>query len=43
MPDYEGYLRHLRLTHPSWPIPSEREFFDLYVTARYGDGATRCC
>ncbi|MFN8645805.1 MAG: YbdD/YjiX family protein [Gemmatimonadales bacterium] len=43
MPDYEGYLRHLRLTHPDWPLPSEREFYALYVTARYGDGPTRCC
>ncbi len=43
MPDYEGYVRHLRLRHPAWPIPTEREFFDLYVAARYGDGPTRCC
>ena len=43
MPDYEEYLRHLRLVHPAWPIPSEREFFELYLQARYGDGPTRCC
>lgn len=43
MPDYEAYLRHLRLVHPAWPIPSEREFFELYLQARYGDGPTRCC
>lgn len=43
MPDYDGYVRHLRLMHPSWPIPTEREFFTLYVNARYGDGPTRCC
>jgi uncharacterized short protein YbdD (DUF466 family) len=43
MPDYNGYVRHLRLMHPSWPIPTEREFFDLYLDSRYGDGPTRCC
>jgi len=43
MPDYQEYVRHLRLRHPAWPIPSEREYFDLYLNARYGDGPTRCC
>lgn len=43
MPDYAAYVRHLRLRHPAWPIPTEREFFDLYLDSRYGDGPTRCC
>jgi uncharacterized short protein YbdD (DUF466 family) len=43
MPDYPAYVRHLRQVHPSWPIPSEREFFALYLQTRYGDGPTRCC
>ena len=43
MPDYAAYVRHLGVAHPSWPVPSEREFFDLYLRARYGDGPTRCC
>jgi uncharacterized short protein YbdD (DUF466 family) len=43
MPDYEGYLRHLRACHPDAPVPTEREFFAQYVTSRYGDGPTRCC
>ena len=43
MPDYPAYLRHLQSTHPAWPIPSEREFFELYLRTRYGDGPTRCC
>lgn len=43
MPDYQEYIRHLRLMHPAWPIPSEREYFDQYLQARYGDGPTRCC
>jgi len=43
MPDYPEYVRHLRLVHPTWPIPSKREFFELYMQTRYGDGPTRCC
>lgn len=43
MPDYQEYVRHLRLVHPTWPIPSERQFFELYMQTRYGDGPTRCC
>jgi uncharacterized short protein YbdD (DUF466 family) len=43
MPDYPEYVRHLRLVHPAWPIPSEREFFELYMQTRYGDGPARCC
>ncbi|HTS90344.1 MAG TPA: YbdD/YjiX family protein [Gemmatimonadales bacterium] len=43
MPDYDRYVRHLRLAHPGRPIPSEREFFELYLKARYGEGPTRCC
>ena len=43
MPDYNAYLEHLRRCHPDWPVPSEREFFALYVESRYGAGPTRCC
>jgi uncharacterized short protein YbdD (DUF466 family) len=43
MPDYEAYVRHLQRAHPGRPVPSEREYFDCYVEARYGDGPTRCC
>jgi len=43
MPDYAGYLAHLRAHHPDRPVPTEREFYDQYVRTRYGDGATRCC
>jgi uncharacterized short protein YbdD (DUF466 family) len=43
MPSYEEYVCHLRLKHPSRPIPSEREYFELYLQSRYGDGPTRCC
>jgi uncharacterized short protein YbdD (DUF466 family) len=43
MPDYEAYVRHLRVAHPGRPVPTEREYFDRYLEARYGNGPTRCC
>jgi uncharacterized short protein YbdD (DUF466 family) len=43
MPDYGAYLEHLRRCHPERPVPSEREYFEAFVSARYGDGPTRCC
>ena len=43
MPDYEAYLRHLRECHPDSALPSEREYFDLYLAGRYGNGFSRCC
>jgi uncharacterized short protein YbdD (DUF466 family) len=43
MPDYEAYLRHLAACHPGRPVPSERQFFDEYLKARYEGGPTRCC
>jgi uncharacterized short protein YbdD (DUF466 family) len=43
MPDYAAYCSHLRTHHPDRPLLSEREFFDQFVRARYGDGPTRCC
>lgn len=43
MPNYAEYVEHLRQAHPKEPVPSEREFFDRYLEARYGNGPTRCC
>jgi uncharacterized short protein YbdD (DUF466 family) len=43
MPDYGAYVAHLRAHHPEREVPSEREFYQEYVQARYGDGPTRCC
>ena len=43
MPDYDAYVAHLRARHPDRAIPTEREFYDDYVRARYADGPTRCC
>ncbi|HEU4954933.1 MAG TPA: YbdD/YjiX family protein, partial [Gemmatimonadales bacterium] len=43
MPDYGAYVEHLRRRHPERTPPTEREYFEQYVAARYGDGPTRCC
>jgi uncharacterized short protein YbdD (DUF466 family) len=43
MPDYAAHVAHLRRCHPERDVPSEGEFYDEYVRARYGDGPTRCC
>jgi uncharacterized short protein YbdD (DUF466 family) len=43
MPDYRGYVEHLRRHHPTQPAPSEAEYFRLYVESRYGNGPSRCC
>jgi uncharacterized short protein YbdD (DUF466 family) len=43
MPDYAAYCAHVRATHPGTPLPSEREYFDDYLKARYEGGPTRCC
>lgn len=43
MPDYEVHIEHLRRCHPERPIPSERQYYEEYLQARYSDGPTRCC
>ena len=43
MPDYVAHVEHLRRCHPDQPVPTERQFFDEFTRARYGDGPTRCC
>jgi uncharacterized short protein YbdD (DUF466 family) len=43
MPDYAGYLRHMAERHPGTPVLNERDFFEAHVTARYANGASRCC
>lgn len=43
MPDYASYLEHLRRCHPALPEPSERQFYEDFIRARYEDGPTRCC
>ena len=43
MPDYPAFVEHMKQRHPECAVPTEREFFDQYVTARYSGGPTRCC
>jgi uncharacterized short protein YbdD (DUF466 family) len=43
MPDYAAYVEHARRCHPKQPLPSEREYYEEYVRARYEGGPTRCC
>ncbi|MDR2991501.1 MAG: YbdD/YjiX family protein [Burkholderiaceae bacterium] len=43
LPDYDGYVAHMRATHPERPIMSYEEFFRERQQARYGSGAGRCC
>lgn len=43
MPDYGAYLTHCRRHHPDRPVPTEREYFEQYLKARYEGGPTRCC
>jgi uncharacterized short protein YbdD (DUF466 family) len=43
MPDYGRYVSHLRERHPERPVPTEREFYEEFLRARYADGPTRCC
>jgi uncharacterized short protein YbdD (DUF466 family) len=43
MPDYAAHLEHLRRCHPDSPLPTERQFYEDFVRARYADGPTRCC
>lgn len=43
MPDYRAHVEHLRRCHPGRRVPTEREYFEQYIAARYGDGPTRCC
>ena len=43
MPDYVAHVEHLHRCHPGQPVPTERQFYDEFTRARYGDGPTRCC
>ena len=43
MPDYTSFVEHMKRKHPDCAVPTEREYFDQYVTARYSSGPTRCC
>jgi uncharacterized short protein YbdD (DUF466 family) len=43
MPDYAAHVDHIHRYHPGKPIPSERQFYEDFIRARYQDGPTRCC
>lgn len=43
MPDYGAHVEHLRRYHPGQPVPTERQFYEEFVRALYGDGPSRCC
>ena len=43
LPDYEGYVAHMRATHPEQPAMTYEEFFRERQNARYGSGAGKCC
>jgi uncharacterized short protein YbdD (DUF466 family) len=43
MPDYTAHLEHLHRCHPGQPVPTERQFYEAFIRARYGDGPNRCC
>ncbi len=36
-------LAAVRQAHPGAPMPSEREYFEAYLKARYEGGPNRCC
>lgn len=43
MPDYRAYLAQ-RATHEHACAPmTEREYYEFFVSQRYGNGGTRCC
>jgi len=43
VPDYERYVRHLRLHHPTCEVPTRREFERERLAARYERPGSRCC
>lgn len=43
MPDYRRYVEHLKACHPDRPVPDEQEYFEQFLNAKYGGGASRCC
>ena len=43
VPDYQGYLNHMKATHPERAPMSYEAFFRERQQARYGGGSGRCC
>jgi uncharacterized short protein YbdD (DUF466 family) len=47
IPDYDGYVAHMKATHPDKPVMTYEEFFIERQNARYCPGSNpgmiRCC
>ena len=43
VPDYERYLRHMRVRHPGGAVMSKEEFALARLEARYSRPGSRCC
>ncbi|MGH7619737.1 MAG: CstA-like transporter-associated (seleno)protein [Gemmatimonadaceae bacterium] len=43
MPDYAGYVAHLRYKHPECRVPSESEYYEMYLEGLYSGVGGRCC
>ena len=43
VPDFQGYLAHMRAAHPGSPVMSEAEFSVARTTERYDRVGSRCC
>jgi uncharacterized short protein YbdD (DUF466 family) len=44
LPDYDNYLRHVRMANPGKPAMTKSEFVAERMARRYeGKGAGRCC
>jgi uncharacterized short protein YbdD (DUF466 family) len=43
VPDYGGYVKHMRATHPDQEPMSYEAFFRERQAARYGSATGRCC
>jgi uncharacterized short protein YbdD (DUF466 family) len=43
LPDYDGYVEHMRATHPDRPVMTYEEFFRERQDARYRSRAGKCC
>ena len=43
VPDYEGYVVHMRERHPEQPVLSRDDFMRERLAARYERPGARCC
>ena len=43
VPDYEGYVAHMRTRHPGMPVLAPDEFARQCMRDRYNRPGSRCC